>query len=113
MSYLAGQRMTGVTRVRKLAAIRKLFTFMEENGIIAGNPANAVKGARREEKEPGILYSALANQAAEGRPESNRSKASRGNCTNSGSGAEFTQYRARQRCRRTKAKPSAKVGSAL
>jgi integrase/recombinase XerC len=56
MSYLAGQNMTGVTRVRKLAAIRKLFTFMEENGIIAGNPANTVKGARREEKEPGILY---------------------------------------------------------
>jgi site-specific recombinase XerD len=56
MSYLAGQHMTGVTRVRKLAAIRKFFTFMEENRIIAGNPANTVKGARREEKEPGILY---------------------------------------------------------
>ena len=56
MSYLAGQHMTGVTRVRKLAAIRKLFTFMVENRIIAGNPANTVKGARREEKEPGILY---------------------------------------------------------
>jgi site-specific recombinase XerD len=56
MSYLASQNMTGVTRVRKLAAIRKLFTFMEENRVIAGNPANTVKGARREEKEPGILY---------------------------------------------------------
>jgi site-specific recombinase XerD len=55
MSHLAGQNMTGVTRVRKLAAIRKLFTFMEENRVIAGNPANSVKGARREEKEPGIL----------------------------------------------------------
>jgi integrase/recombinase XerC len=56
MSYLAGQQMTGVTRVRKLAAIRKFFTFLEENTVIAGNPANTVKGARREEKEPGILY---------------------------------------------------------
>jgi integrase/recombinase XerC len=56
MSYLAGQQMTGVTRVRKLAAIRKLFTFLEEHHIISGNPANTVKGARREEKEPGILY---------------------------------------------------------
>src|SRR6266850_5873991 len=56
MSYLAGQNMTGVTRVRKLAAIRKLFTCMEENRVISGNPANTVKGARREEKEPGILY---------------------------------------------------------
>ena len=56
MQYLAGQRMTGVTRVRKLAAIRKFFAFLEENKILAANPANAVKGARREEKEPKILY---------------------------------------------------------
>jgi site-specific recombinase XerD len=56
MGYLAGQRMTGVTRVRKLAAIRKFFTFLTENQLIAGNPAATVKGARREEKEPGILY---------------------------------------------------------
>src|SRR5687767_2397714 len=56
MSYLAGQHMTGVTRVRKLAAIRKFFTFLEENKIISGNPASTVKGARREQKEPGILY---------------------------------------------------------
>jgi integrase/recombinase XerC len=56
MSYLAGQHMTGVTRVRKLAALRKFFTFLEENHLISANPANTVKGARREEKEPGILY---------------------------------------------------------
>jgi site-specific recombinase XerD len=56
MSYLAGQHMTGVTRVRKLAALRKFFTFLEENHLIANNPAITVKGARREQKEPGILY---------------------------------------------------------
>jgi integrase/recombinase XerC len=56
MQYLAAQRMSGVTRVRKLAAIRKFFAFMAENKIVAGNPANTVKGARREEKEPNILY---------------------------------------------------------
>jgi site-specific recombinase XerD len=56
MQYLAAQRMTGVTRVRKLAAIRKYFTFLEENSILAANPAHTVKGARREEKEPNILY---------------------------------------------------------
>jgi integrase/recombinase XerC len=56
MQYLAAQRMSGVTRVRKLAAIRKFFTFLEENKILSGNPANTVKGARREEKEPNILY---------------------------------------------------------
>ena len=56
MQYLAAQRMTGVTRVRKLAAIRKFFAFLEENSILASNPANTVKGAKREEKEPTILY---------------------------------------------------------
>jgi site-specific recombinase XerD len=55
LQFLAGQRMSGITRVRKLAAIRKFFAFLSENKIIAGNPANAVKGARREEKEPSIL----------------------------------------------------------
>ena len=56
MQYLAAQHMTGVTRVRKLAAIRKFLTFLEENSILAANPAHTVKGARREEKEPHILY---------------------------------------------------------
>jgi site-specific recombinase XerD len=56
LQFLAGQRMSGITRVRKLAAIRKFFAFMAENKILAGNPANTVKGARREEKEPIILY---------------------------------------------------------
>jgi integrase/recombinase XerC len=56
MQYLAAKRLTGVTRVRKLAAIRKFFTFLEENSILAANPAHMVKGARREEKEPNILY---------------------------------------------------------
>jgi integrase/recombinase XerC len=56
MQYLSAQRMTGVTRVRKLAAIRKFFTFLEENSILTANPAHTVKGARREEKEPNILY---------------------------------------------------------
>jgi site-specific recombinase XerD len=56
MQYLAAQRRTGVTRVRKLAAIRKFFAFLAENSILAANPAHTVKGARREEKEPNILY---------------------------------------------------------
>src|SRR5512134_317968 len=69
MQYLAAQRMTGVTRVRKLAAIRKFFTFLEESKILAANPANTVKGARREEKEPNILfkeqYKALLYEASD------------------------------------------------
>jgi integrase/recombinase XerC len=56
MQYLAGRNMTGVTRVRKLAAIRKFFAFLQDNKVLAANPAHTVKGARREEKEPNILY---------------------------------------------------------
>src|SRR4051812_998852 len=44
MQYLASQRRSGVTRVRKLAAIRKFFAFLEESNVLAANPANTVKG---------------------------------------------------------------------
>ncbi|MBV8890762.1 MAG: tyrosine-type recombinase/integrase [Acidobacteria bacterium] len=56
LHHLSGIPLTGVSRARKLAAIRKFFSFLHENGILQTNPAAAVKGARREEKEPGILY---------------------------------------------------------
>ncbi|MBV9481509.1 MAG: tyrosine-type recombinase/integrase [Acidobacteria bacterium] len=56
LHHLSGIPLTGVSRARKLAAIRKFFSFLQENGILQTNPAAAVKGARREEKEPGILY---------------------------------------------------------
>jgi integrase/recombinase XerD len=39
MQYLAAKRLTGVTRVRKLAAIRKFFAFLDRIGIsICGLP---------------------------------------------------------------------------
>ena len=56
LHHLSGRNMTGVSRARKLAAIRKFFVFLKENGILQTNPAATVKGARREEKEPAILY---------------------------------------------------------
>ena len=69
MSFLAGQKLSGMSRARKLAAIRKFFAFLEVNKVIATNPALTVIGARREEKEPNILYKeqykALLYEAAE------------------------------------------------
>jgi site-specific recombinase XerD len=56
LNHLAALNTTGVTRVRKLAALRNFFTFMKENGIIAGNPAETVKSPHKEEKEPNILH---------------------------------------------------------
>ena len=55
LHYLSGRNLTGVSRARKLAAIRKFFA-LKENGILQTNPAATVKGARREEKEPTIFY---------------------------------------------------------
>lgn len=56
LTHLAGLKATGVTRVRKLAALRKFFTFLKESDVIAGNPALTVKGVIREEKDPEVLY---------------------------------------------------------
>jgi integrase/recombinase XerC len=56
LHHLSGIPLTGVSRAHKLAAIRKFFSFLHENGILQTNSAAAVRGTRREEKEPGILY---------------------------------------------------------
>jgi len=56
LNYLAAQKATGITRVRKLSAIRKFFIFLKDNSIIAGNPAETVKGPIKEEKDPEVLY---------------------------------------------------------
>lgn len=56
LNYLSSRSFSGVTRSRKLAALRKFFTFMKDNNFISGNPANTVKSPVKEEKDPEILY---------------------------------------------------------
>ena len=69
MNRLAGLRRTGTTRARKLASIRHFLKFLKENEIIAGNPAETVIRARKEEKDPTVLfkneYKALLFEAQE------------------------------------------------
>jgi integrase/recombinase XerC len=69
LHHLSNRNLTGVTRARKLAAIRKFFVFLHEGGILPTNPAAAVRGTRREEKEPSILfkeqYKALLYEASD------------------------------------------------
>jgi len=55
MNRLAGLRRTGTTRARKLASIRHFLKFLKENEIIAGNPAETITRARKEEKDPTVL----------------------------------------------------------
>jgi len=56
MNRLAGLRRTGTTRARKLASIRHFLKFLKENGVIAGNPAETITRARKEEKDPAVLF---------------------------------------------------------
>jgi integrase/recombinase XerD len=56
LNRLAGLRRTGTTRARKLASIRHLLKFLKENNIIVGNPAETVIRARKEEKDPTVLF---------------------------------------------------------
>ena len=56
MNRLAGLQRTGTTRARKLAAIRHFLKFLKENDVIAGNPAETITRARKEEKDPAVLF---------------------------------------------------------
>jgi site-specific recombinase XerD len=56
MNRLAGMKRTGTTRARKLASIRHFLKFLKENDVIAGNPAETITRARKEEKNPTVLF---------------------------------------------------------
>src|SRR5438874_381388 len=56
MNRLAGLKRSGTTRARKLASLRHFLKFLKENGVIAGNPAETVIRARKEEKDPAVLF---------------------------------------------------------
>src|ERR687884_370257 len=69
MNRLAGLRRTGTTRARKLASLRHFLKFLKENEVIAGNPAETITRAKKEEKDPTVLfkneYKALLFEAQE------------------------------------------------
>src|SRR5262249_61865528 len=56
MDRLSGMKRTGTTRARKLASIRHFLKFLKENDVIAGNPAETITRARKEEKDPTVLF---------------------------------------------------------
>jgi site-specific recombinase XerD len=69
INHLASQKATSGTRKRKLASIRGFLTFLKDNQIIYGNPADTIEGPIREERDPAILlkteYKALLQVAGE------------------------------------------------
>src|SRR5216683_7073325 len=56
MNRLSGMKRTGTTRARKLASLRHFLKFLKENDVIAGNPAETITRARKEEKDPAVLF---------------------------------------------------------
>jgi site-specific recombinase XerD len=56
MNRLAGMKRSGTTRARKLASLRHFLKFLKENNIIEGNPAETVIRARKEERDPTVLF---------------------------------------------------------
>jgi integrase/recombinase XerC len=56
MNRLSGMKRTGTTRARKLASLRHFLKFLKDNDVIAGNPAETVTRARKEEKAPLVLF---------------------------------------------------------
>src|SRR5262245_51738279 len=56
MNRLAGLRRSGTTRARKLTSIQQFLKFLKENEVIAGNPAETITRAKKEEKDPTVLF---------------------------------------------------------
>src|SRR5215204_6145767 len=55
LTYLGRSGQSGVSRQRKLTAIRGLFAYLEAEGIIAKSPARSVAPPTREQREPVAL----------------------------------------------------------
>jgi site-specific recombinase XerD len=56
LSWLAHHGRSGVTRARKLAAIREFFAYIEERGIIPRSPADKINSPRREQNARTYLH---------------------------------------------------------
>lgn len=50
LAHLADRQLSGVSRARKLAAIREYFRFLEQHGALAKSPASCIDTPRREQK---------------------------------------------------------------
>ncbi len=55
LSSLADQGRTGVTRARKLAAMREYCKFLTEQGVIPSSPATTIKMPKKEKKQKTYL----------------------------------------------------------
>lgn len=55
LAHLASRQLTGVTRARKLAALREFFGFLEEVGAVARSPLTGIDTPKREQRGRNFL----------------------------------------------------------
>lgn len=67
LAYLSSQGRSGVTRARKLAAIKSFFTYLKDEHIIACSPADTIHMPNKERKRKVVLrtdeYSRMLSEA--------------------------------------------------
>jgi integrase/recombinase XerC len=67
LTFLGTKNLTGISRARKLSAIKSFFAFLVENSFLTQNVAVTVKSPAKEDKEPAVLqkneYKALLFEA--------------------------------------------------
>ncbi len=68
MTHLATARLSGVSRARKLTAIREFFKHLQTEGVRTASPVTGVPSPKKERKQPTVLtrseYSRLLAEAA-------------------------------------------------
>jgi site-specific recombinase XerD len=68
LTHLATGRRSGVTRARKLAALREFFKHLQTEGVLTTSPVAGVPSPKKERKQPTVLtrseYSRLLVEAA-------------------------------------------------
>jgi len=62
LAHLAGRQLTGVSRARKVAALREYFRFLEANDVIARSPMQGIDTPKREQRGRNYLSSEEYNR---------------------------------------------------
>src|SRR5216684_3490951 len=67
LAYLSSQGRSGVTRARKLAALKNFFTYLKDENVVTASPAGTIHMPNKERKKKVVLrtdeYSRMLSEA--------------------------------------------------
>src|SRR6266571_1263322 len=67
LAYLSSQGRSGVTRARKLAALKSFFTYLKDENVVTASPADTIHMPNKERKKKVVLrtdeYSRMLSEA--------------------------------------------------